>query len=72
MLWFMKKKFNQRVKNNKIAYENIRKIVTGQRDDYTAGCLLDYIYFKNYYKIVAVDLTKQQKLDADPKNLTTI
>ena len=68
----MKKKFNQRVKNNKIAYENIRKIVTGQRDDYTAGCLLDYIYFKSCYKIVAVDLTKQQKLDADPKNLTTI
>ena len=72
MLWFMKKKINQRVKNNKIAYENIRKIVTGQRDNYTAGCLLDYIYFKSYYKIVAEDLTKQQKLDADPKNLRTI
>ena len=68
----MKKKINQRVKNNKIAYENIRKIVTGQRDNYTAGCLLDYIYFKSYYKIVAEDLTKQQKLDADPKNLRTI
>ena len=67
-----KKKINQRVKNNKITYENIRKVVTGQRDDYTAGCFLDYIYFKNYYKIVSVDLSKQQKLDADPKNLTTI
>ena len=35
--------FNQRVKNNKITYENIRKNATDQEDDYTAGCLLDYI-----------------------------
>ena len=31
------------------------------------GCLLDYHYFKNYYKLIATDLSKQQKLDADPK-----
>ena len=37
--------FDQLVKNNKVAYENIRKIATG-RGDYTTGCLLDYIYFK--------------------------
>ena len=35
--------FNQRVKNNKITYGNIRKNATDQEDDYTAGCLLDYI-----------------------------
>ena len=64
--------FDQQIKNDKVTYENIRKIATGRVDEYTTGCLLDYIYFKNYYKIVAVDLTKQQKLDADPKNLTTI
>ena len=58
--------FNLRVKK-KITHENIRKIATGQEDDYTAGCLLDYIYFKNYYKMIAVDLSKQQALDADPK-----
>ena len=51
--------FDQPVKN-KIMYENIRKVATGQGDDYTTGCLLDYIYFKNYYKMIAIDLSKQQ------------
>ena len=37
--------FDQPVKNDKVTYENIRKIATGQGDDYTTGCLLDYIYF---------------------------
>ena len=44
-----------------------KKIVTGQGNDYTTSCLLDYIYFKNYYKMIAVDLSKQQALDADLK-----
>ena len=64
--------FDQPVKNNKITYENIRKIATGQGDDYTTGCLLDYIYFKNYYKMIVVDLSKQQALDADPKAIQQI
>ena len=64
--------FDQRVKNNEITYENIRKIATGQGDDYTTGCLLDYIYFKKYYKMIAVDLSKQQALDADPKAIQQI
>ena len=64
--------FDQPVKNNKVTYENIRKIATGQGDDYTTGCLLDYIYFKNYYKMIAVDLSKQQALDADPKAIQQI
>ena len=38
--------FDQPVKKYKITYENIRKIAIGQVDNYTAGCLLDYIYFK--------------------------
>ena len=37
--------FDQPIKNNKVTYENIRKIATGQADDYTTGCLLDYSYF---------------------------
>ena len=64
--------FHQPVKNIKVTYENIRKIATGQGDDYTTGCLLDYIYFKNYYKMIAVDLSKQQVLDADPKAIQQI
>ena len=64
--------FDQPVKNDKVTYENIRKIATGQGDDYTTGCLLDYIYFKNYYKMIVVDLSKQQALDADPKAIQKI
>ena len=64
----MEKTFlNQPVKNDKVTYENIRKIPIGQRDDYTTGCLLDYTYFKEYYKMITVDLSNQQALDADPK-----
>ena len=60
------------MKNNKVTYENIRKFATDQGADYATGCLLDYIYFKNYYKMIAVDLSKQQVLDADPKAIQQI
>ena len=53
-------------------YENIRKIATGQGDDYTTGCLLDYSYFKDHYKMIAIDLSKQQALDADPRAIQQI
>ena len=53
-------------------HENIRKITIGQGDDYTTGCLLDYNYFKKYYKMIAVDLRKQQVLDADSKAIQQI
>ena len=64
--------FDQPVKNDTIAYENIRTIATGQGDDYTTGCLLDYIYFKKYYKMIVVDLSKQEALDDDPKAVQQI
>ena len=64
--------FNQLVKTNKVTYENIRKIAICQGDDYTTGCLLDYFYFKDYDKMTAVDLSKQQVLDADPKAIQQI
>ena len=59
--------FDQSIKNNKVTYENIRKIATGKGDDYTAGCLLDYSYFTDTYEMIAVDLSKQQSLNADPR-----
>ena len=59
--------FDQPIKNNKVTYENIRKIATGQGDDYTTGCLLDYPFFADTYKMIAVDLSKQQALDAGPR-----
>ena len=64
--------FDQPVKSDKVTYENIRKITIGQGDDYTTGCLLDYTYFKKYYKMIAIDLSKQQALDADPRAIQQI
>ena len=53
-------------------YENIRKTATGQGDDYTTGGLLDYSYFKENYKMIVIDLSKQQALDADPRAIQQI
>ena len=64
--------FDQPIKNNKVIYKNIRKIATGQGDDYTTGCLLGYSYFADTYKMIAVDLSKQQALDADPRAIQQI
>ena len=64
--------FDQPIKNNKVTYENIRKIATGQGDNYTTGCLLDYPYFMDTYKMIAVDLSKQQALDANPRTIQQI
>ena len=50
--------FDQPVKNNFVTYEKIRKITIDQGYDYTTGCLLDYNYFNNYYKMIAIDLSK--------------
>ena len=51
--------FDRPIKNNKITYGNIREISTNQQDDYTTGCLLDYTYFKEHYKLIPIDLNKQ-------------
>ena len=59
--------FDQPLRDDKITYEIIRTFATDERDDYVTGCLLDYPYFKNSYKMVAVKLSKQQALFADPK-----
>ena len=59
--------FDQPVKHDIRKYDNMRKVSTSQGDDYTAGCLLDYNYFKEHYKMIAIDLSKQQELDSDPK-----
>ena len=59
--------FDQPIKNNKVTYDNIRKIAISQGDDNTTGCLLDYPYLANTYKMIAVDLSRQQALNADPR-----
>ena len=56
MLWLMVKNFfDQPINSNLKTYENIRRIATGQGDDYTTDCLLDYSYCKNHYKMIAID-----------------
>ena len=48
-------------------YDEIRKISTGQGDDYTTGCLLDFAYFEKHYRLIAADLSKQKALDTDSR-----
>ena len=63
--------FDQLVKNN-LRTIHIQNITTGQEDDYTTGFLLDYPYFKKYYKLISIDSSKQEVLDADPKAIQQI
>ena len=53
--------------NYQIKYDNIWKIPTGKKNDYTTRCLLGYFDFKEHYKLIETDLLKQEKLDVDPK-----
>ena len=65
--------FDQPINSMTKTYEkNIRKISTGQGDDYTAGCLLDHSYFNENYKMIVIDLSKQQALDADLRAIQQI
>ena len=64
--------FNQPVENDLMTYVNIWKIGNGQEDDSTTGCLLDYDYFENYFRMIAIDLIKQQEVDSDPKAIQQI
>ena len=64
--------FDQSIKVYLRTNDNIRITATGEGDDYTTGCSLDYPYFKEDYELVVKDLSKQQALDADPKAIQQI
>ena len=53
-------------------YDEVKKVSTGKGDDYTTRCLLDYVYFKDNYRLIALDLSKQKALDADPRAIQQI
>ena len=53
-------------------YRELKKVMTGKGEDYTTGSLLDFNYFDKHYKLVAVDLSKQKELDADPRAIQQI
>ena len=64
MLWSIRKHFRSTIKNYIKIYENIGAITTAQGDDCTTGCLLEYSYFIKNYKMIGIDLSKQQVFDA--------
>ena len=63
---------DQPINDSTRKYDEIRKIATGKGDNYAAGCLLDYDYFKKNYQLIAIDLSKQRELDADPRAIQQI
>ena len=69
---YSKNFFDQPINNDIKTFENIRKSATGQGDDYTTGCLLDYPFFKENCKMIAIDLSKQQALDVNPRAIQQI
>ena len=52
--------------------DEMRKISTRQGDDYTIGCSIDFAYFETNYKLLAVDLSKQEVLEADSRAIQQI
>ena len=64
--------FGQPVISSMKTYDSIQKIARGQGDYYTTSCLLDYRYFKNYYNMIPINLSKQQALYVDPKTMQKI
>ena len=53
-------------------YDEVRKVSAGHGDDCTTGSLLDYAYSKDNYRLIAVDLSKQKALDAEPTAIQQI
>ena len=64
--------FDQTINSMNKTCENIRKIAIGKGDDYTTGYLLDYPFFKENYKLIAIDLSRQNELDAYPRAIQQI
>ena len=64
--------YDQPINDQIKKYDEIREISTGKVYDYTTGCLIDYQYFKDHYQLIAVDLSKQKELDADPRAIQQI
>ena len=64
--------YDQPINDQIKKYDEIRKSATGKGDDYTTGRLLDYQYFKDHYQLIAIDLSKQRELDANPRAIQQI
>ena len=64
--------YGQPINNLIKQYDEVRKVSTVHGDDCNTGSLLDYVYFKDNYRLIAVDLSKQKVLDADPKAIQQV
>ena len=64
--------YDNPTENDVEKYKELKKVMIGKGEDYTTGSLLDYSYFEKHYKLVAVDLSKQKELDADPRAIQQI
>ena len=64
--------FGQAIDSDIKRYEEIRKLTTGQGEDYIRGCLLDYDFIKNHYRLIAIDFSRKKELDVDPKAIQQI
>ena len=64
--------YDQPINDSIKQYDEIRKITTGQGDDYTTGCLLDFAFYEKSYRLIAGDLSKQNALDADSRAIQQI
>ena len=67
-----RKFIDQPIRNDIRTNGTIRKVAVSQGDDYITGCLLHYLHFEENYKLITIDLSKQQALDADPKAVQQI
>ena len=67
-----RKVFDQAIDSMTKMYKNIRTIAMVQGNNYSTGCLLDYTYFKDHYRMIAIDLSKQHALDADARAIQQI
>ena len=73
MLLLMDKNFyDNPIQSDIEKYRELEKEMIGKGEDYTTGSLLDYNYSDKHYKLVAVDLSKQKELDADPRAIRQI
>ena len=64
--------YDQNISDDFKKYEELRKVITGRGEDYTTGSLLDCDYWKNNYKLICCDLTKQKVLDSHPKQINRL
>ena len=64
--------YDQAIDSDIKRYKEIRKLTTGQGEDYTTGSLLDHDYISNHYRLITVDLSRQKELDTDPKTIQQI